>query len=71
MLLQKVKGDNAEIAEAEKKVAETQEALRKGRAHLASLKSGGDSADDPKAAKQQARAPTRTRREGACVARAR
>jgi len=53
MLLQKVKGDNAEIAEAEKKVAETQEALRKGRAHLASLKSGGDSADDPKAAKQQ------------------
>jgi uncharacterized protein YhaN len=37
MLLQKVKADNAEIAEAERHLAEMQEAVRRGRAQLSQL----------------------------------
>ena len=37
LLLQKVKADNAEIAEAERHLAEMQEAVRRGRAQLSQL----------------------------------
>lgn len=53
MLLAKVKSDNAEIAEAEKQLAEMQDGLRKGRAKLAQLKEDAGAANDPKAQKQQ------------------
>lgn len=52
MLLAKVKSDNAEIAEAEKQLAEMQDGLRKGRAKLAQLKEDAGAANDPKAQKQ-------------------
>ena len=37
MLLQKVKADNSEIAEAERRLSEHQEAVRRGRGQLSQL----------------------------------
>lgn len=53
MLLQKVKADNAEIAENEKRLAETQDAVRRGRAQLSQLANEASEANDPKAQKYQ------------------
>jgi len=53
MLLQKVKADNAEIAEMEKRLAEMQDAVRRGRAQLTQLASEASEANDPKAQKYQ------------------
>jgi len=53
MLLQKVKADNAEIAEHERRIAEHQDALRKGRARLSQIGSEVSEANDPKAQKYQ------------------
>jgi len=53
MLLKRVKSDNAEIADIERRVAETQDALRKGRAQLAQLKTDASAAVDPKVQKHQ------------------
>ncbi|KAL1507505.1 hypothetical protein AB1Y20_008340 [Prymnesium parvum] len=48
MLLQKVKADNLDIAEAERVVAEHQEAIRRGRAQLSQLSNEMSEANDPK-----------------------
>ncbi len=48
MLLQKVKADNAEIAEAERQIVELQEAVRSGRSKLSSLETDLVEANDPK-----------------------
>merc|ERR1719409_1448564 len=53
MLLQKVKADNAEIAEAERQILEIQEAVRKGRGQLSQLESDLVEANDPKKQKYQ------------------
>jgi len=53
MLLQKVKADNSEIAEAERRVSEHQEAIRRGRAQLSQLSNEMNEANDPKAQKYQ------------------
>jgi len=53
MLLKKVKADNAEIAELERRLTETQDALRKGRAQLAQLQTDASAANDPKVQKHQ------------------
>jgi len=53
MLLQKVKADNSEISEAERRVAEHQEAIRRGRAQLSQLSNEMSEANDPKAQKYQ------------------
>mmetsp|Transcript_24129 Transcript_24129/g.70388 ORF Transcript_24129/g.70388 Transcript_24129/m.70388 type:complete len:613 (-) Transcript_24129:207-2045(-) len=51
LLLARVKADNAEIAEAEKALAQLQDGLRKGRAKLSQLRTDAAPADDPKAQK--------------------
>jgi len=53
MLLQKVKADNSEIAEAERRLAEHQEAVRRGRGQLSQLANEMTEANDPKAQKYQ------------------
>jgi len=53
MLLQKVKSDNAEIAEAERQIVEIQEAVRKGRGQLTQLETDLVEANDPKKQKYQ------------------
>jgi len=53
MLLQKVKADNAEIAEAERQIVEIQEAVRKGRGQLSQLETDLVEANDPKKQKYQ------------------
>jgi len=53
MLLQKVKADNAEIAEAERQILEIQEAVRKGRGQLSQLETDLVEANDPKKQKYQ------------------
>jgi intraflagellar transport protein 74 len=53
MLLQKVKADNAEIAEAERQIVELQEAVRSGRSKLSSLETDLVEANDPKKQKYQ------------------
>lgn len=53
MLLQRVKADNAQIAEHEKQLAEAQEAIRNGKKQLSQLKNDAAEANDPKAQKYQ------------------
>jgi len=53
LLLQRVKADNAQIAEHEKQLAEAQEAIRNGKKQLAQLKNDTAEANDPKAQKYQ------------------
>jgi len=53
MLLQKVKADNSDISEAERRVTEHQEAVRRGRAQLSQLSNEMSEANDPKAQKYQ------------------
>jgi len=52
-LLARVKADNAQIADAEKRLTEAQEAIRGGKKRLAQLASDMKEADDPKAQKYQ------------------
>lgn len=53
MLLNKVKADNAEIAEVERRLSEAQDAIKRGRAQLSQLASEMSEANDPKAQKYQ------------------
>jgi intraflagellar transport protein 74 len=53
LLLQRVKADNASIAEHERALAESQEAIRSGKKQLSQLKSDMTEANDPKAQKYQ------------------
>jgi intraflagellar transport protein 74 len=53
MLLQKVKADNSEIAEVERRLTEAQDAIRKGRSQLTELASQMTEANDPKTQKYQ------------------
>jgi len=53
MLLQKVKADNSEISEVERRVAEHQDAVRRGRGQLSQLANEMSEANDPKAQKYQ------------------
>jgi len=53
MLLQRVKADNAQIAEHEKELAAAQTAIRDGKKQLAQLKNDQAEANDPKAQKYQ------------------
>merc|ERR1719181_240671 len=53
MLLQKVKADNAEIAEAERQIVELQDAVRSGRGQLSQLETDLVEANDPKKQKYQ------------------
>ena len=52
-LLARVKADNAQIADAEKRLSEAQEAIRAGKKRLAQLQSDMTEANDPKAQKYQ------------------
>jgi intraflagellar transport protein 74 len=53
VLLARVKADNAQIAEHERTLAESQEAIRAGKKQLAQLKTDAAEANDPKAQKVQ------------------
>merc|ERR1719231_2027109 len=53
MLLQRVKADNAQIAESEKLLSEAQEAIRAGKKRLAQLANEMTEANDPKAKKYE------------------
>jgi len=53
MLLQRVKADNAQIAESEKLLSEAQEAIRTGKKRLAQLANDMTEANDPKAKKYE------------------
>jgi len=53
MLLQRVKADNALIAEHERTLGESMEAIKSGKKQLSQLKAGMEEATDPKAQKYQ------------------
>merc|ERR1719231_123011 len=53
MLLQRVKADNAQIADSEKLLSEAQEAIRAGKKRLANLANEMNEANDPKAKKYE------------------
>ena len=71
-LLQKVKADKAEIAEAERQIVELQDAVRSGRGQLNQLESDLTEANDPQKQKYQAQRrraqPRESKRRGATAA---